>query len=279
MPIFHDAEVLSIAGPDAVAFAQAQFTCDAAALPVGRWQFGAWLDAQGRVRALFHLARPADDRLLLLLRGGRAASLAEALRRYVFRSRLSLDALPARRVGRGPALAPHAFAGDEEAFALGCGDYGMQVSAQAAGDDEGLRLAQIRAGWPWLPDPALDALLPAALALERLGAVAFDKGCYPGQEIVARLHYRGGHKWRLYRVALPRPAEAGAALWSDGREAGRLLDTVATADGAEALAVIGDAFREADVQTSDGIALRILCGYSQEREAQAGQAQRTADGL
>jgi folate-binding Fe-S cluster repair protein YgfZ len=67
--------------------------------------------------------------------------------------------------------------------------------------------------------------------------VSLDKGCYPGQEIVARLHYRGGHKHSLYLVRGSAPLEAGATVQADGIGSVRVLDC-ATADGAvEALAV------------------------------------------
>jgi folate-binding Fe-S cluster repair protein YgfZ len=85
MPTPYPAETLLIEGPDAIAFAQAQFSSKVSSLATGHWQFSAWLDPQGRVRALFHLARLADDRLLLLLRGGSAAAVVDALQRFVFR--------------------------------------------------------------------------------------------------------------------------------------------------------------------------------------------------
>jgi hypothetical protein len=98
----------------------------------------------------------------------------------------------------------------------------------------------MRAHWPWLPDNALEHWLPPALGLDRLGATALDKGCYPGQELVARLHYRGGHKRHLQQVRLSRSVPPGSALWHDGRELMRLLDVVPTDAGAEALAVVPD---------------------------------------
>ena len=75
MSTFRQAETLLIEGPDALAFAHAQFSSNVQSLAIGAWQFSAWLNAQGRVRALFHLARLDEQRLLLLLRGGEAAAL------------------------------------------------------------------------------------------------------------------------------------------------------------------------------------------------------------
>jgi folate-binding Fe-S cluster repair protein YgfZ len=76
------------------------------------------------------------------------------------------------------------------------------------------------------------------LGLDRLGAVAFDKGCYPGQEIAARLHYRGGHKRQLGRLRGGAPLPVGEVRDDAGAVAARVLDTVPAGDGFEALAVL-----------------------------------------
>ncbi|KRE92434.1 folate-binding protein [Frateuria sp. Soil773] len=258
MPEPYLAQTLTIEGADAVAFAQAQFSSNVATLAVGHWQFSAWLDAQGRVRALFHLARPADDRLLLLLRGGDAAAIAEALKRFVFRAKARIEAQPPRRLATGEARPLHALctAGGIEGF--GCGDHSLLP--EAAQHDERWRLVQLRAGWPWLPDALPGELLASTLRLERLHATSIDKGCYPGQEIVARLHYRGGNKRHMQRVVLSQAVEPGTLLRVDERDAVQLLDVVPVEGGAEALAVMHDAFAERLAQqpsSIDGIALRV----------------------
>jgi len=239
MPTSHPAETLLIEGPDATAFAHAQFSSAVSSLATGQWQFSAWLDPQGRVRALFHLARLADDRYLLLLRGGIAAVMADALHRFVFRSKLGVTALPPRILATGPALPLHTVVDDGESVSLGCDTHSLRIIASGMGD-EAWRLPQLRAGWPWLPTRLLSELLPPALSLQRMHAVAIDKGCYPGQEIVARLHFRGGHKRHLHRVTLSQAAVAGDTLRRDGRDVGCVLDTVTTGDGIEALVVLSD---------------------------------------
>ncbi len=239
MPIPLIAETLQIEGPDAIAFAHAQFSSKVSSLGLGQWQFSAWLDPQGRVRALFQLARVADDRLLLLLRGGTAAAMAETLRRFVLRSRVALHALPVRALASGPALPLHEVQTVDGALAFGGDTHSLRLVDDLPGDDH-WRLAQLRAGWPWLPDDSTGQWLPAALSLQRLQAVAIDKGCYPGQEIVTRLHYRGGHKRHLHSVVLSQPANTGERLVRDGHEVGRLLDVIRSDDAIEALAVLHD---------------------------------------
>jgi folate-binding protein YgfZ len=139
----------------------------------------------------------------------------------------------------------------------------MRIDAHA---DDDWRLPQLREGWPWLPGDAAAAWLPPALSLYRLSAVALDKGCYPGQEIVARLHYRGGHKRHLHRVALSRPLPDGTMLHAGG-EIVQLLQTMHGGEaGAEALAILGDDFAAriagtTGIHTDEGVQLRILASW------------------
>lgn len=262
MPTSSHAETLLIEGPDALAFAHAQFSSNVQSLAVGAWQFSAWLNAQGRVRALFHLARLGEQRLLLLLRGGEAAPLGEALRRFMFRARLTLQASPWRVLATGAALPMHAVHDEPDAIALGCDTHSLRLLADGDGDEH-WRALQWQQGWPWLPQSVLDTLLPPALSLHRLQAVATDKGCYPGQEIVARLHWRGGHKRHLCNVRLLRNAAAGAILHRAGNEVGVLLDVVDDGDSIDALAVLNDDVTStlaanAALQLDDGLTLYML---------------------
>src|SRR5690242_7368892 len=108
MPSTYPAELVALEGPDAIAFAQSQFSSNLASLADGCWQFSAWLDAQGRVRALFHLIRLNGQRLQLLLRGGQAQALAGELQRYVFRAKVRVGALPVQQLATTPAAPRYA---------------------------------------------------------------------------------------------------------------------------------------------------------------------------
>src|SRR5487761_2719543 len=83
-------QLLELTGPDAVAFAQAQFCNDARALADGQWQWNAWLSAQGRVRAFFRLLRTNATHLTLTLRGSDAIWMRTELARFVFRAKVQL---------------------------------------------------------------------------------------------------------------------------------------------------------------------------------------------
>lgn len=195
-----------VAGTDARRFAQLQLAGNVEHLAPGHWQWNAWLTAQGKVRLLLHLADPGDGRLVALARGGNASEACAALGRYLLRA----DATLATHVWPGYANGPLAMGSVRtaaDAIILGYGDRSLELRWSEVTDGGGVdpavtlpwRLAEIRAGWPSLPKAGVD-WWPPALGLEHLGAVAFDKGCYPGQEVVARLHYRGGHKLRLYHL-------------------------------------------------------------------------------
>ena len=259
MSTFRQAETLLIEGPDALAFAHAQFSSNVQSLAIGAWQFSAWLNAQGRVRALFHLARLDEQRLLLLLRGGEAAALGDALRRFVFRSRLTLQPSSWQVLSIDAASPLHAVRIASNDVVLGCDTHGLRLAIEGESDDA-WRPPQLQLGWPWLPASALDSLLPSALSLHRLQAVAIDKGCYPGQEIVARLHWRGGHKRHLCNVRVMRAATPGDILLRDGNEIGVLLDVVDNDNTIDALAVLNDDVTSTmtgnvALQVDDGLAL------------------------
>lgn len=239
-----EAHLLRIEGADALAFAQAQFASDLRDLAIGRWQWSAWLDAQGRVRALLQLARTDDQVLLALLRGGTGAVLAQELGRYVLRARVRitpqrawLHARPLAAGTSGSAL------WQATRLRLDAGSHVLDLdiadreSGAGSGDRNAAELAAVRAGHPWLPDAARGTLLPPALSLLRLQAVSLGKGCYPGQELVARLHYRGGHKRRLARVRLAAPHPPGT-LANMSEQPVLLLNGAADALVWEALAVL-----------------------------------------
>lgn len=252
-------QIIEIAGPDASAFAQAQFSSNLAELANGHWQWSAWLSAQGRVRAFFHLLRDDDEHLRLILRGGSATSLRDALARYVLRAKatlrtieqvgafverlplgddMSAESAQAKRIDYSdgnraiilPGSPPRRLTlRDAEGTAV---DANVSEVARNANDQ-----ADIEAGLVTLAPVLEDKLLPAWIGLDALGATSTNKGCYPGQEIVARLHFKGGNKRHLHRIEFKatRLPEPGTPLGNVG-----LIVCSARIDGerAAALAVL-----------------------------------------
>ena len=246
-----DLQYVGLGGADAVAFAQAQFANDVQALRNGHWQWNAWLTAKGRVIALFALLRRADDELLVLLPDGGAAELATALNRFVFRRKVRIAVrddlnayarLEAPAHARGAALAER----EDGTIELDLGGAGLPRTlllapatpiAQAAADPAfaaAWRHADLRLGLARLDASQREQWTPQQLALDRLHAFSVKKGCYPGQEIVARTHFLGKAKRALQLLAVDGVAEAGAQVLRDGQA----LGSVVSVAGELALAVL-----------------------------------------
>lgn len=243
--------VLGVSGRDAGAFLQAQVMSDVAALVPGQWHWSGWLTPKGRVIALFALLRLADDRYLLVTPDMAAAELAPPLQRFVFRSKLVIDASPGRVAAAGPAQAadaPHRIAGEPPApLALDLGSPERPrtlwllapddpaLAAPDAGVDDAWRATDLAFGLPRLSPAQREAWTPQMLSLGRLSAFSLRKGCYPGQEIVARTHYLGQAKRELVRIRGEGLVEGQPVLTGDAT-VGTLVCT--RADGREGLAVI-----------------------------------------
>ncbi len=248
------AELLVLQGADASAFAHAQFCSDVNSLALGDWQWSAWLDAQGRVRNFFALLRAEPSTLFAWLPLGGADTMRAELARYVMRAAVKLETrswmlhtLEAAELTQMPK--PHQVIVHAEGVALmqpGTPDRvaWLAPTTDAFPDTEALhrwRLADIENGLPLLAPELAGEFVAQALDLERVGAIAFNKGCYPGQEIVARLHFRGGNKYRPHRLRIhAAQAPQGTAIVDDtGRSIGRILYGVTTAaNESVALAVL-----------------------------------------
>lgn len=263
------AELVEIAGADALAFAHAQFASDVRSLESSSWQWSTWLNAQGRVRAVFALLRVAPDRLLMWLPLGDATAMRDALLRFVFRSKVSLTARDGWALCRLGGF-PQPSATEARRLEAHLGGIAfvqpgtlprrawlgpMPATPMDASELEAWRREDIAAGLPWIAAATRDEFVPQALALERLDAIRFDKGCYPGQEIAARLHFRGGNKRSLRRLVLagetlPQP---GLAIEGASGAVGSVLYGVAAGlRRFDALAVLIDGSETAPLTSAAG---------------------------
>jgi folate-binding protein YgfZ len=260
--------VLTLCGRDATAFAQAQFMNEAAGLVPGHWQWNGWLTPKGRVVALFALLKLDSETLWLLLPDADPAVLALQLERFVFRSKVVIAAradlpvsgafaMPMQAVGSGFAGNPMTrieldFGGEGGARTLRIGG---NAASQAHGGMARWATFDLAHGLPRLSDSQSAQWTPQQLSLDRLRAYSVKKGCYPGQEIVARTHFLGQAKRGL---ALFDAAEA-IAVGSDVHDGERVLGTVVSAasglEGHCLLAVL-PLEREAAALHVDGIPLR-----------------------
>lgn len=252
---------ITLAGPDAAAFANAQLSSDVLSLGTGRWQWSGWLDPKGRVRALLQVARIGEDRFVIVPRGGDGDVLANDLKRFVFRSKVTISIADACFVSNADAYDDmHACERDDGSLALGEGDASIAIGMHDDGDAWIAR--HIEKGFAWLPDASLGALLPPALSMERMSAVSFNKGCFPGQEIAARLHFLGGHKRHLRAVRPDVALTAGQSLRIDGREAGIVLMHNASALSPMSLVVLDDSVVQEDTLETEAARLHIVYTFA-----------------
>jgi folate-binding protein YgfZ len=254
--------VLRIAGPDAVNFLQGQVSNDTQRLAEGAPLLAAYSSAQGRVTAVLHLL-PHSSGVLALLPRDVLAATCERLRKFVLRAKVKIEdasdrlavigvhgAAALRAAGLeapdtrgylerdgigiarvGPAAASSRYWMIREGEAAECGT--------APGVERAWRLADIRAGLPTVYAATSEAFVAQMLNLDLIDGISFSKGCYTGQEIIARAQHLGRIKRRMFRLRLaPRDWSIGGPVkLADGR-AGRLTELAPTDGHFEALAVL-----------------------------------------
>jgi folate-binding protein YgfZ len=264
----HDLGILEVTGAQSRNFLQGQTTADFATADAGVLR-GACCNPQGRVFTLFTAVASAQGYLLVMPRA-LVESSRTTLGRYAALSRVGLeDASAAYRVlglagpDREATLAAAGLGADGGPAADGTLTFAHDAdrhlvlvpAAAAPGRWRELavrarpvgaplwHLADIRAGIVNLAPETREQFLPQMLDLHRHGAVSFTKGCYTGQEVVARSQYRGKLKRHLRRLAIASagPPRPGTEIRSPDspQAAGTVLEAVATgADRCEALAVL-----------------------------------------
>ena len=281
--------VLRCTGPDAIAFLQGQVSNDTRPLLNGTPMLAAYSTPQGRVVAVLRLL-PHSSGILALLPRELVASTGERLRKYVMRSKVTIEdisetfgviglrrddaaqfaGLPepdtshpyVERNGIGVARVGH----DSqrlwvvgEVAALAAVDLSSDVDAAAQADND-WRLADIRSGLPQVYAATQEHFVAQMLNLDLIDGISFTKGCFTGQEIIARTQHLGRIKRRLCRLALPENgkwAVGQAVQLADGRS-GRLTEVARTDAGIEALAVLSVVAGSSDTGSATTVAATEL---------------------
>jgi len=264
----HHLGVLRFSGPDSLSFLQGQVSNDTRRLTEGAPVLAAYSSPQGRVLTVMHLL-PHSTGVAAILPRELVSPTLERLRKFVLRAKLQMEdagevlhvsgqhgtqALQSARLaiprpdkpyveedGIGVALVSR---DSDRYWVLGAADglaeHGLAGDIRYADQIErDWRLADIRAGLPQIYLATGEAFVAQMLNLDLLDGISFSKGCYTGQEIIARTQHLGRIKRRLYRLQLPGGDwRVGQAVHlSDGR-AGRLVEVARSGDGFEALAVL-----------------------------------------
>ena len=240
-----DAGFISVAGDDSCAFLQSIITANVETLPVSACRPSALLTPQGRVLIDMMVYRPTTDRFILRSDSKRRDDLFARLRRYRLRRPIEIAIEPDVKLflvienkdatQSGKQTPGHKLdqLRDSEGIIISCidprnPDLGTHILATDAKITVSVdqidiwHATRIAAG---IPEGAIDLIPERALMLEagldQLGAVDFEKGCYVGQEVTARTHYRGLVKRRLAPFILADTAATpGAAITDDGKSLG-----------------------------------------------------------
>ena len=235
--------LLEFSGDDAAAFLQGQLSCDVDALRHSdRSSLGAYCTAKGRILATFVLWEQSGVWRMMLSRS-QAPAIQKRLGMFVMRAkvhiRLAEDWVLIGIAGSLPASLTHLAShdpwrqrSDDDVTVVSLpGKRSLICVPRTAADDIQISLnktmpktgtaawewTEIRNGIPWITAATQDQFVPQMVNLELIGGVNFKKGCYPGQEIVARTQYLGKVKRRMYLAHVPSsfPAVAGQVVHSD----------------------------------------------------------------
>jgi len=186
---------IKLTGPDAFQFLQGQVSNDLRRLNNEAEILAAWCNPKGRVIWFGAISR-IEGGYSLSAPAETAEDIVKRLTMFRFRSKLEFELVD-------------------------------------TGETEDPNVA-IEKGYPFVGAQQSEQFTPHMLNLDLLDAIRFDKGCYPGQEIVARTHYKGATKRRTMRFSCDNPVSVGDKVSLDGRDIGEVLNVA----GNDLLAVV-----------------------------------------
>ena len=259
--------VIRARGADAVSFLQGQLTNDVTTLGLSQARLAGFCSAKGRLQASFLVWKRADDEVLLACSASVLPATLKRMSMFVMRAQCKLtDAtaeVPLWGVVGDAALALMSGAGvgekrDAEGttlIRLADADGVARCLLAATGADtppatlaalppmalDAWRLGEVRSGIPSIEAATVDRFVPQMLNYELVGGVDFQKGCYPGQEVVARSHYRGTIKRRMFLFDVDSPAEPGQEVFHSGdagQPAGMVVNAAPHREGSAASALV-----------------------------------------
>ncbi len=181
----HAISTINVTGPDAFEFLQGQLTNDLKRLEAEPEILAAWCNPKGRV-IWFGTVQPIESGFGLSAATETAEDIVRRMGMFRFRSKVEFKAV----------------------------DDGQTVDPAFL----------IEHGYPFIGAAQVEQFTPHMLNFDLLDAISFDKGCYTGQEIVARTHYKGATKRRTLRFESEAPVSVGDKVSLDGREIGEVLN-------------------------------------------------------
>lgn len=272
--------VIQAQGEDARSFLHGQLTQDVQALPMDRWRLAGYCSAKGRLLATFVIWSPERDTVFLACSRDLLPAVLKRLSMFVLRARCKLSDVSADRpvwgvLGASPA--PGQMHTTANANVLGLEPVegvtrALWVGSEASSVPTSPDVPEAAQLWPVLEVasaqaritlPNSEQFVPQMVNLEVTQGVHFQKGCYPGQEVVARSQYRGTLKRRMVRMVSTLPLEAGQDVFhvtDPEQPAGRVVLS-ASAPGGVALSLVEvklDALSDPLGFTAGGQAVAVL---------------------
>lgn len=234
---------LEVSGVDASTFLDAQLSINVSSLAIDSRRLACWCNAKGQVIASLLVIRTKTDRYTLVLEKDLVNKVQQRLSMYVLRSKVDIAHNPQIIVTSNEQ-------GPDSPF-------WQNIQLTPTNDETlittGLNIFQslfVTAGWAWLCPATSEKYLPQMLAMEYWQAIDYEKGCYPGQEVIARAHYLGRVKRRLWLVQIAATVSDTCSASgrnhgtdiqaSDGTVVGQLVESVANDTSIVALAVLHD---------------------------------------
>jgi tRNA-modifying protein YgfZ len=225
-------QIVTFDGVDALSFLQSQLTNDVAALPIGDWQWQGYCNAKGRLHATFALARTGDSSYSAVVHSSVVPFLVKRLTMFRLRSKLTI-AVAEQLAALHHFSTPETHANIVATLDLGHGRWITIQSREplqlnnAAPDLIGQwKAIGVKAKQPEIVAETNEQFVPQMIGWDQVlpgGGVSFSKGCYPGQEVVARAHYRGAVKRRSAVQMVPLNTAPGTTL---ARDDGTEIDVV-----------------------------------------------------
>jgi tRNA-modifying protein YgfZ len=260
-------DVVHVEGPEAVDFLQGQLSQDVAGLPVGTATPALLLHPTGKVVAWLRATRLADDAVALDVDAGAGDAVLARLQRFRLRTKAELE-LGTRHgwAVRGPELLelpptarPITWPGVHGYDLLA--DDETALEGLPVGEPDDLEALRIECGVPATGAELTEDTIPAEAGQWLIDAsVSFTKGCYTGQELVARVDSRGGNVPRPLRgLTASAPLTVGALVVLDGKEVGRVTSSAASVGlGAIALAPLSRAVETGAAVDAGGVLARVV---------------------
>lgn len=228
-------QLIEAHGADAEKYLQGQLTADLIALPSGANTLAAHCDPKGKMNAIFRLLKVDSEQFFLLIKKDLLPSALDALKKYAVFSKISFDLRDWQIVGligkKCGKIEPRFTLEIDEQRAILLNESVLPINFNA--DEKIWESADIQAGLPNLSAATQNLFIPQALNLQAIEqAVSFTKGCYIGQETVARAKYRGANKRAMFILkgktqTLPAIGdEIEMRLESNWRKTGSIINAV-----------------------------------------------------